>query len=121
MSDEKPRPTTIFGAITVTAAVCAAGVSIWRQSIPVPPPLYRESGGLWKVQYPYAATRDDLTVEEVARRESQRLGRAVGIEEVEVAILMGQMTPAPVRIESLRVTYRVSPGYQIDWTKPPPK
>ena len=87
----------------------------------MPPPLYRESGGLWKVQYPYAATRDDLTVEEVARRESQRLGRAVGIEEVEGAIRLGQMTPAPVRIESLRVTYRVSPGYQIDWTKPPPK
>ena len=105
----------VSACIGLGAVITSAAVSVYRNLQPIPPPVYKEFGGTWKMVGAVSTGPDDLTVCEVARRETERLGRVVTIQEVENAIIMGRMVPPPQHIEVNRSTFRISPSYLIKW------
>lgn len=115
MSENKPSTPTVFLVISLLFLIGSAAASIWRNLQPLPTPVYREYGGTWRQTGVVSSRPDDWTVCQVARNESERLGRVVTVEDVEAAIIEGRMVPEPVRIDATRTTYRISPSYYIKW------
>ena len=115
---------TLWSSLSIISLVVVASVSAWRAAQPIPAPVYKESGGQWKIEGVAAMRPNDLTVGEVALRESRRLGRFISAHDVELAISMKWLHPEPVKIESQRVTYRITSDYKIEWPenlKSPPQ